>query len=276
VPRASLRLGGAAGGNNPRYAFPPTFLKAGKRYGCGVITPGNHNVAVTDASQYLDGTLFFRNNSGFWQSDPAHNFMVDIGIASFRAARCEILFDPIALAGGIASLDILADMIVPDSTQLEWEVQVAGVWKTFDPSQPSPLTPLPATIGLRAILTGSRGMHPGITLPGSVVKVSRPDDDFRHVSVARTLAAASTTITVKAVLERFDEAHHDAVLKVRSGSTEYSASSVSDLETLIGTIERTGVFSVPSTTSIRTIVEGATDNVNNLFHVSQVDYVATA
>jgi len=279
VPRAQLKLD-TGGIINFRYPFPPTYLESGKVYGFAVITPGNHFVSVTTALDYADGTLFYRSVGNFWQNDPSHNFLIDFGICAFAHQRTVIEFTPVALAGGLASIDILADMVVPQSAKAEWEFRPVGSpnWYMFEPGGPNPFVGLPAQTSIRLTMQGTRANQVGINLTGSEVKVTRPAAAMRHVSATRTLAAASTAVETLTVIENFDEVKHDILPKLwtpAGGGTVYNPTATSDREDIPGIVERRASFTVPSTTSIRPITDGATTDVTELPVVSEVTYVAS-
>lgn len=276
VPVAQLWLDGRDPNPMRRYQIQPTLLEAGKRYGLMVITAGNHWVAVTNGADYQNGTLFYQNNSGFWQNDPTHNFLFDLGIAGFRSTRTEVVFNnnALTLAGGISILDILAPALAPKSTSLTWQVLVDGKWSGFDPAAPSPLTGLPASIGLKAIFNGTNGIQPGLDISGSQVKVQRPATAMKHVSKPRTLAANATNIRLIADIENFDAAKHTAVLNVLVGTTVYTAASTTDRLMDSGTLRRTANFTIPSGNTIIRQITGTSTDVNNLPTCAQIQHVS--
>jgi hypothetical protein len=125
-------------------------------------------------------------------------------------------------------------------------------------------------VPLRAVFTGTPDTMPAVRLTGSRVIVSRPKTALTWVSQIRTLPAASASIRVMARLEHFDAAHNTAVGKIRTGAghnTVVHASSVLDVLTDDGAIERTWVFNLGAgVTSFRKQFEATTDSVHRPFH----------
>lgn len=278
VPVNQLWLDGRDPNPFRRYQIQPTLLEAGKRYGLMVITAGNHWVIVSNAADYQNGTLFYQNNSGYWQNDPTHNFLFDLGIAGFRSTRTEVVFNnnALTLGGGISILDILAPAIAPKSTSITWQVLVNGVWSSFDPAKASPLASLPASIGLKAIFNGTNGIQPGLNIAQSQVKVQRPATALKHVSTPQTLAAASTNVRLIVNLENFDSAKHTATLGIRVGATDYVPATVTDRVLPSGVLQRTANFSgLPAgTTQIVRTITGTSTDTNALFTANQITHVS--
>lgn len=258
-----------------RHAFPPTLLKAGKRYGVGAITPANHWFHFIPVQNYFNGALWYWHSANRWERHPDRHFPVDLGIAQFRDVRAEVQFGTVSLGGGVQKIDITANAIVPEQARLDWQVQVAGVWQDFNDFSASPLVAYPTDVGLRAVMQGTRSAMPALKTTGSVLKVSRSTSPMKWVSTAFTLAASSTGVKVTAQLQGYIEAIHDCDLKIRTAGVERTPSVTTDRIINTDMIERTATFTVPATTSLELIVNAVSSDNNAPFVVSELDYVST-
>lgn len=247
----------------------PTFLQAGKRYGYVIITGGNYAVNVADIQQNAGGTCFYYLDGGVPYPSPTQNIMFDLAFASFTQNQTSINLGSLSLSGGIASIDILADTIVPANTALTYEVQVNGVWYPLSEVTASPLASLPPLLPLRATFTGTPNLMPGFRLNGSVCKVSRPKTALKHGSKAATLQSSAQKITIKTTLIDFDPLHHTYTGKVSAGGALKLADTTTDVVIDSRTIERTQVFNLaaPQTAYVSELT-GGTDSAARLFHVA--------
>lgn len=252
----------------------PCFLEGGKRYALVIVAAANHYLATTQGTNFTQGTLFYVLDGAYQQGDGTRDLCFTLYAAKFAQARAVVELNALSLSGGIASLDILAPSIVPDSTGLTYEVQVGGVWTPIGKTDVSILGAggsLPPLVPLRAVFVGTPDVMPAITLTGSRVRVSRPRTAFTHISTERTLPTSSSSIRVVARLEYFDAAHHTAVGKIRTGAgftTVVTASSTVSKTLEDGSIERTWLFNLGSPVSAYKIqIEGTTDAVLRSWHV---------
>lgn len=259
-----------------RHAFPATLLRAGKRYAISFTTSGNHWVWWIPPGQLFHGHAWYRDNVGKWVLFPDRQLWMELGIAQFRYSRVEVPFSTQSLGGGIQKIDVRAAAVEPPATSIVWQVQVGGIWREFREEELlGPLNTIPSDVPIRAVMIGTRSLMPALHTTGATVQVSRCGPDLREVSVARTLAATSTKIEVRVQLEYFDEPTQDCVLKVISGGTTYLPSTTSDRSLGNGIIERRANWTIPGTTSIRTVVEGHLNDINSPFVVGALTYVAT-
>ena len=270
VPYASLKVGEAF------YSIAPTYLEAGKYYGLAIITSANHWVYVNDTGTPTQGNLFFRNGSAYYQSDPTKNILLNLRYAKFRRPRTEILLQPVSLAGGITNIDFLALAAIGEGTDVVLQVQDGtGVYRDFDPNNPSPLAQTPALANLKMVFTGTLDLQPMIRLGDSRIIVSRPALVMKHIADKRTLAAPAENVTMTVRLENFDEDDHDCTLRLKVGSSEVAPAGVVDVEVTPGVIDRTGSWALGAPTSAYTpIINGAAASVNDLFTVSKREDVA--
>ncbi len=255
----------------------PTFLKSGKRYAMVLTSNANHKVGLATGQGYLDGTFFYSTDGAYYIGDLTKDMMLRIYGAKFRAPQVTIEFDAINLDGGIRTIDLIAPMIVPASSQIIFEVQPggSGAWVQLTSDDLSAFASTPPLAHFRGRFLGTRDIMPGIMLTGSRVKIARPKVTLKHVSTPITLAAASDNITVKYTLEGFDETPHNFTCLLRQGTTNETPDSTTtvqlpDLPNNTNRFERTFVFELGAPiTQFRLIEDGATNSAGNTFHAAE-------
>ena len=276
VPHASILSGAWT-----EVTVKPTFLKSGKRYAVVLTSNANHRIGMAYGNRYLNGTFFYSTDGAYYQGDLTKDMMLRFYGARFASAQVTIEMSPINLDGGIRSLDILAGVVRPESTDLIFEIQPpAGDWVPVRPENVGALTSAPPLFKFRARFVGTVDMMPGLQIAGSRVSVSRPKTAFKHISINRTLAAPSDEIYRKVLLENFQETPHDFTAKIWTGSVELTASLVEevalpDLPNVQNRVQRTYKFEPAAPiSSFREINIGATNSAASTYHVSESVYWA--
>jgi len=269
VPRASLLV-------NAETVIPvqPVYLEGGKRYALVVISAADHWIATTQGVNFPQGTLFYVLDGAYQQGDGARDLCFNLYAAKFTASRAVIDMAPLSLAGGMTAIDILAEAIVPKSTDLTYEVQVGGIWTPLTRTEQSVLGAggnIPPLVPLRMVMTGTPDVMPAVKLTTSRVRVSRPRLALTHVSMPRLLpGAGSAQIRVIGRFEYFEAGHHTATAKLRTGAgynTLVSPSSFSDVVADDGSIERTWVFNLGAAVqSYKIQFDATTDSALRTFH----------
>lgn len=252
----------------------PVFLQGGKRYAFVVITAADHWLATTSGVNFPQGTFFTVIDGAYQQGDGTKDLCFTLYAARFAQARSVIQLATLQLAGGIAAIDILAESIRPGSTDLTFEVQIAGIWYPLGPDQSTVLGAggaIPPTVPLRAVFTGTPSVMPCIKLTDSVCKITRPKTTLTHISDVQTLGGlGSDEIVVMTRYEYFDAAHHTATTKLRTGAgynTVVTASSHTDEVIDDDTIVRSWVFNLGApVTSFVVQNEATTDSELRTFH----------
>jgi hypothetical protein len=255
-------------------ALPPTYLQAGERYGIVVTTTADHWLAVTEGSNFAQGTLFYNTDGAYQQGDLTKDLVFSLYFAKFRSNFVRVDMQPLQLQGGITKIDILANTIAPKSTTITYEIQVGSSWYPLAAVEQTALIGLPPLLPLRIAFNGTTDMMPGVMLSGSQVKVSRPRTTFKHISKARTLPAPAQNIQVKERLEYFDPAYHTSSCKLRTGAgyaTEVAATAVTELPIPEeSAVERTYTFALPAAVpSYEIQTEGTTTTALKTFHVAE-------
>ncbi|TPG14364.1 hypothetical protein [Sphingomonas oligophenolica] len=252
----------------------PVFLTGGKRYAIVVITAADHWVGTVPGTAFPSGTFFYVLDGAYQQGDATRDLAFDLYAAEFATARAVIDLNPLTLNGGISTINIIAPAIIPGSTQLTFEIQVAGIWYPLAKTEDLVLGAggvIPPLLPFRAVFTGSPDMMPGIMLTGSQVTVSRSRTALAWFSTPRILpGAGSASIRVIARLEDFETAHHTAAITLLTGvayATETAASSIVDAVGEDGVIERTWIFNLgAAVTQYRMKATATTDSALDVFH----------
>lgn len=261
----------------------PTFMQKGKRLGVVLVSNANHKIGMTSGQNYIDGTFFYSTDGIYYQGDLTKDMMIEVYGAKFNASQVAIEFAGLNLDGGMRDLDILAEMWAPDSTQLIFEIRANGTgeWQPLTRDNLNQLNGAPPQCQFRGRFIGTRDMMPAINLANSRVKISRPKTAFKHISTIETVPTC-TTVTVKVLLERFDEVPHDYDLSLYvtagpSGTIPRVETADSVVTKLIDArdkrYERTFVFNLAAPiTAFRFVQPGTTNSATSVFHVAELNY----
>lgn len=245
----------------------PTFLQAGQRYAYFVLTQAAYSHQCADIAENAGGTCFYMIDGGVWYPNPSQNLTFDLVFASFPTSQVTVNLAPLSLSGGIASIDILANAIVPANTFLNYEIQVNGVWITLGETDVSALVSLPPLVPFRVTFVGTAYVMPGLTLSGSQVTVSRPKTVLKRGAKPYTPGISFSKVTLKTTLVDFQPAHHTYTGKVLAGGALRTPDITTDVALDARTIERTQVFNLPAAaTSYVVEQDGTVDSAANLFH----------
>jgi len=274
VPQANLKTYPQA----TNVPIGPVYVTKGRRYATVLITQGAHVVAYVQGNKYAQGQLFYSGDGGAWfMGDATRDLSMVVYYAQFRATRAEVQIEPFQLENGIADIDIIAESFIPDGTQLVWQVQVNGVWRSLNTSDTNALTGLPALLPARVVFVGTTDLMPCLTFgAASTVTTSRCRTDFKHVSTARTMPVGVTVddVEVRLRLEGWNPARHTCDCKLLTGAgfaTPLAASSYEDRPTEDpNAIERRFFFEPsPAIDAYKIKIEGTTDNALVTFHVAE-------
>ena len=255
-------------------AVQPTFLAKGKRYALVVTSNANHKIGMAEGNNYTAGTFFYSTDSQYYLGDLTKDMMLRLYGAQFDSAQVTIELGALNLDGGIRTIDITAGSIKPASTEMIYEVQPggSGAWIPLTADYLTALNSTPPLCRFRARFVGTRDMHAGLLLAGSRVRLSRPKAAFKHISTARTLAAPSSDIYIKLLLEAFDDTPHDCSVRLRIGGAWETADATTDkvINEADGRIERLFRFQLVSPASTFSIeTTGSTNSAGDTFHVAE-------
>jgi len=279
-----------------RINFPPVFLRAGQRIAIHLHSTSDHSFSICDRDDALQV-----HQGHMWHSDGSRLVMiVTLGVPKslrFLAHFCtwgrwgdqpspagglryDINLQPLQLAGGIGSVDVLAEAIVPPATELSYGVQPtgSGVWTQFgaDPDTPS----FPGNVALyqfRATFVGTTDLMPGLSLTNSQVKlVGGMLPDFHHISTMITVGTPTNNIKVILKLHAFDAGHETVTPYIKPSGVGRVSFGSQVTETLDnGDIMNTYTFTVSSVTNFQIEIDGHTDGTTTPFVVAQRIVYAT-
>lgn len=280
VPASSLT---ANAWNN--IVFPAMFLDKGKQYGICLITQGNHYVGMTGGQNFSSGTFFYSTDGAFLMGDLTTDMCFRLNVAQFKFPRLEVELEALSLPGGIADIDLMAQMIVPDATNLIFEIQPGdGKWYPLTEVQAggSAFNGLPPLCQFRAVFLGTKDVMPGIDLQNSTYTISRPRTTAKHISQVITLPAPTQDLKVDLKIEEFYEANHDCVVTIddiTNGVNGIAAGVISDFVLGEGddanhlNIKRSFEFGATeltvATTQYRINIDMTTTSALDVFHGSE-------
>jgi len=236
-------------------AVPPALLEAGKRYAIVLVTQGAHRVAIVSGNKLTAGTLFNGTDGDYFTGDLTKDLMFTIYAAQFDSPRTEVALQSVSLAGGIEDLDLNVQSVVPDGTELSYEVQIGGIWYRLDDGI-NHLTGSPAIVPMRAVFLGTNDLAPALKTGVNLLTASRPTVAGEHWSVARNLAAPTTSLQVDLIVDHnYDAATDTCVASIESGGTSNAATLVETLPQADGSIRLRHHFTTAaiSTYQIKTI-----------------------
>lgn len=218
----------------------PVYLEGGKRYAIIVMTAGAHRLALVDGGKYTQGTLFQGTDGDYLAGTLNRDLMFRFYAASFAKVRTEVPMQNVSLAGGITDIELKAKAVIPDGTELVYEIQIAGLWKRLGDGLNN-LAVKPDIVPLRAVFLGTRDTAPALQLAADGMTASRPATAFTHVSTARTLPAATTTVHVSVWVYGYVEANHDLTCQLVIAGSPVNPTSTVD-QSQDGALKRTFKF----------------------------------
>lgn len=274
--------------------WPVTLLDPGKRYGIILVTGGNHYVGLANGTRYAQGSLFYSTDGAFFLGDLTKDLMFGIDCAEFVANRIEVEMDALSLSGGIAAIDLMAQVAVPDGAEISYEIQPSGspIWIPLDSveSGNTALYGLPALCKFRAVFVGTPDAHGGINLATSRMNISRPRTNFKHISEAITFAGTTQSLKVIITLENFYETNHDVTCTiddVTNAVNAISPATVTDVDMGVDldgddanhkvirrTFEWTATELATATDEIVITFDGLTSSPLDVCHINDRVYLA--
>lgn len=261
-----------------KFQFLPTYLQKGKRYALVLQTSGNHFVSLVEGNKYTQGTLFQSSDMDWASGDLDKDMAMELNFAKFDNNRCEVQLLGLELSGGIAAIDINVDSVRPDGCAIQYEVQMNGDWIPMGQigSGAHPLTALPPLLPFRVVFSGTTDEMPGIGVASnSQVLTTRPRSDYRHISLANVYPTPVNTVKVILRLEAWRGApYHTVLCKLLTGAGYATVVNPASFTDSIppddpSALVRTYVFTVSAISAMKLRIEGTTDNVLAVYHVSE-------
>ena len=267
-----------------RINFPPVFLRAGEHFGIHVHTQSDHEFSFcdsTDAYQVHQGHLWhvIGGRMAMFSAATPRTLRFLAHFATWARwgnqpspggqLRYEVNLQPLQLAGGIGSVDVLAEHIIPAACDLNYEVQVDGVWQPFREDFTA-IDGGDALLPFRVVFTGTTDLMPGVNLDESEVELTRAAaSSYHHISTLITQGTPTNSIKVIVKAQDFVEANHDLVVSIHYGATNDAADVVTDEIMDDGSLMRTCTWTVSAVSSYYIKIDGATNNVGPNFVVRQ-------
>lgn len=262
-----------------RFPFTkPVFLQKGI-YALLLATTGDVTVAMAEGQQFLGGTLFESTDGVFFQGDLTKDMCFGVEYCRFDITRLPVLLAGLNLDGGIHNIGIVAAMITPTNSDAAWQLQVAGVWRSIEPTGESGETLFGAGVtpfyDFRVMLAGNQWAMPIIDMGSSQVTLFRAAVAFDHISTPIQMPAGVTVTTVKvrAVAGDWDAARHTLVAKLRYGASyasvkNHSAVTVKEVVNRPEAKEMEWTFSFsPAIDAFKVEFLGTTNNARITYHV---------
>lgn len=248
----------------------PVFLSAGKRLALVLITGGQHTVNLVDGTSYTNGILLYSQDGAYYAADTSKDLMMSLVFAQFASTRTIVDLTSIDLEGGIAGFDILAPMTMTDTADCQFEFQMSGSseWLPFSNTNAAKLLGLPALCKLRAVMTGTQDVMPGLGLAGSRIRATRPGTTFKHISTERVLATPSSNLQVSLLLSGWNAAKHTCEVILLSGGNTYTG-TVQDETEADGSVRRVVTFTPPAISTYKIQIVGTTTTNLECFVVAQ-------
>ena len=201
----------------------PVMLEAGKRYALVLISQGAHRLAVVSGSRYTQGTLFYGTDGDYLQGDLTKDLMFGLYGAKFDNPRIEVPLQSVSLAGGLTDIDLTAEQVVPEGTELSYEIQINGKWRPLAEDVDLLSGGSHDLVPMRAVFIGTDDMASAIRLNANGLEASRPADSFIHWSEQRTLPSASDDIEVRLLIDEWNATDHTLTVTLEDGANTYTS-----------------------------------------------------
>jgi|GEM_PF-849894 len=259
-------------------SFKPVFMPKGARFAIVVLSTGAHFIAQVNGNKFGQGTVWYKIDGTWQQGDPQADFAFRLRFAQFESPITTVQLGALELAGGIDSIEVNADVCVPDGTRLDFEVRIGGIWYPLSAAQTgfNITQTLPALVQFRAVFVGTTDVMPALGLGAtrSEVTLTRPANQMVHISTPRLMPAPVDEVQVILRLENWDAGQHMAVASLLTGAG-YATLLAPDATVTqpapddpLAVIKRF-TFAVPALTAFKIRVEGDIGGSGEHFHVAE-------
>lgn len=253
-----------------KFAFRPTLIEQGERYGWFVTTTGNHQLMTNSGNAYTGGSLFI-SSDGIWaQGSTTEDFTFRLNTAKFRSNRTVMQFESLTCSGGMTEIEMIYKKWEPAATSLVWEIKAQGDadWIPLDGRDDNPLLNLPPLVQLRVVMLGTPDVAPMIYLDNYARTLQgRMRLDMVATSQLQTFGFASNAAQIVLNMDNYSAANHTCVPKLMLADD-----TIVIADTVTGTIDPTkpsrtmflANFTLPTgTPSARIRIEADTNsNIN--------------
>jgi len=219
VPPASVAIYPA----KTEVRFKPIFQQKGKRYAVVLMSNGAHFVATVAGNKLAQGNIQYMIDGSWIQGDPSVDMAFEAVYASFTSPIVQVSLKALELAGGIDSVKLNLDALIPDGSKLDFDVRVGSKWVPLAEAAAhvALLSNLPSILPIRANFIGTTDVMPALGLgeDRTEVTLSRPDEDLCHISTVRTMPAPMDEATVTLLVENWDSDDHDIDVVLLTGGS---------------------------------------------------------
>ena len=191
----------------------PVLVKPGKVHVVPVLL-GNYAVSL-DTAKYanpkginvsdnqtvnaamLSNDYLVYTNGTFAAPNPGRCIGMTVRAAQFQVNALRIGMQPLTLAGGLDTIDLLATASIPDGSVLGYEVYVGGQWVALSAANVAAIFAAgPQSLPLNAVLQGTTTLMPVIdaTAGRSTSRCAKGSAALDHVSAVQTPAAPVTKV----------------------------------------------------------------------------------
>lgn len=258
ISQVTVQQTALQGGWNKLTWSRPAYVGNGVRYGIALVSGGAHKVGYANGTDYTQGLLFYSQDGVYVQLAANRDLMLRLNYARFDSPRAVVQMDPLELAGGIEDIDLRFEGYIPPGCELNWEYQVAGLWVPVDAQTPPQLGG--SLLPLRAVLVGTLDLAPGILLTDSEATVARFDTAFEHWSTERTLAAASSDVRVRVLVDGYNATYHTVTISLDASGTPVAAASTSVRQVAPGRAEIEARFTPAAISAYQIKIVGSTSD----------------
>ncbi|MBB4302357.1 hypothetical protein GGD81_001384 [Rhodobium orientis] len=260
----------------------PVFTEIGERYAIVIVTTGDHRLVTAPGAKYTAGALRQGVAGSFLQGDLTKDLKFNLVYAQFERGNVVLNLKACNLDGGIGGIEIIAGQVVPDGTSLVYEINPGDGWVSIDQAaaDAAVFANLPAIVDVRVTMLGSTDLMPGVNLDDATIRLMRSANVFKHFSTERLLAAPTSTVEVRWLLEGWNEARHtfDCALRIGGAIEAWDSMeeiTLKDEPDIEGRIERVFTFNLDAPTDrYEIVVDGTTTTPLDLFHGARRDDVA--
>lgn len=252
------------------FNFTPFFLPAATRCFFLVSSASDYHLYARNDNVLTQGTLFYSSDGATWVADPGKDINFRLSACEFTTVRAEIELNSLILAGGMTNIDILADEVSPDGTEVYFEVKKQGAskWDRLE-ATPSgvnhPLVSKPDTVKLRAVMMGTRDLMPMLKLASSNAQIARTDQALTHFSIDIDPGFTPDDLEVEMRIDNFNPAKHTITLTIESGGQSNAPDVTTDTVANDGSTIRRMSFiglTTPGSTYVRKIVGTSNTDVD--------------
>ncbi|MCV6548558.1 MAG: hypothetical protein OIF56_14970 [Cohaesibacter sp.] len=196
----------------------PWVRQPGKRYAWFTITSGNHSIAKTTNNAFPHGTAGKSVDGAWAQGSIMEDYSFREIVGKFKNNRTEVLFDPIALDGGMTELHLIYRKVIEGQSDIVWEAKPYGgsEWVLIeDDHDATAFDNLPRQMSLRATLVGTPDIAPILVLNADArVTVGRMQRSMRAITKVIDFDNPTNDVSIIVNMDAFDANKHTCTPKL--------------------------------------------------------------